>query len=46
MHVLLIVLLLVVAFPALRCIAGSLLTVIFWLIVAGAVLAMVGAISG
>jgi hypothetical protein len=45
MHILLIVVLLMVAFPMFRRIVGSLLSVVFWLIVAAAVLAVVGAVS-
>jgi hypothetical protein len=45
MHFFLIFLVLAVAFPVLRPIVGSLLSVVFWLIVAAAVLAAIRAIS-
>jgi hypothetical protein len=46
MRLLLIIILLMIAFPIFRRIVGSLLSVVFWLIVPAAVLAVVGAISG
>jgi hypothetical protein len=45
MHLLLILVLLMVAFPIFRWIVGSLVSVVLWLIVAAAVLAVVGAVS-
>jgi hypothetical protein len=45
MHLLLIILVLVFTFPLLARIAGSILSIVFWLVVAAAMLAIVGAIS-
>jgi hypothetical protein len=45
MHVLLIIVILMLAFPLFARAVGSFLSIMFWLIIAGIVVAMIGAFS-